>query len=101
LATSAAIVTAVAGTLTSMLEGEHVVVSDNPEATVMAARSVANSELDKDNDPAAPAISETAASSMLEKGSAIKRNQGYWYSGVIRGITTRYGLWIDSLTFAT
>ncbi len=55
-----------------MLEGRHVVLSDNPAAPVMAAGSVANSGLDKDNDPAAPAISEAAASSMLEKG---KRNK--------------------------
>ncbi len=71
-ATSAAIVMAVAGTLTSMLEGGRVVVSDNPAARVMAAGSVADSRLDEDDDPAAPAISEAAASSMLEKG---KRNK--------------------------
>ncbi len=58
--------------MTSMLEGGRVVVSDDPVATVMAAGSVANSGLDEDNDPAAPAISEAAASSMLEKG---KRNK--------------------------
>ncbi len=55
-----------------MLEGGRVVVFNDPAATVMAAGSVANSGLDKDNDPAAPAISEAAASSMLEKG---KRNK--------------------------
>ncbi len=44
------------------------VVSDDPAATVMAAGSVANSGLDKDDDPAAPTISEAAAFSMLEKG---------------------------------
>ena len=68
LATLAAVVTAVAGTLTLMLEGGRVVVSDNPAARVMAARSVADSGLDEDDDPAAPAISEATASSMLEKG---------------------------------
>ncbi len=68
----AAIVTAVAGMSTLMLEGGHVVISDNPAATVMAARSVANSGLDKDDDPVAPAISEAAASSMLEKGKRKK-----------------------------
>jgi hypothetical protein len=67
-ATSAAIVTAVAGMLMSMLGGGRMVVSVDPAATVMAAGSVADSGLDEDNDPAAPAISEAAASSMLEKG---------------------------------
>ncbi len=71
-AMSAAVVTVVAGTSTSMLEGGRVVVSNNPAATVMAAGSVANSRLDKDNDSAAPAISEAAASSMLEKGKGNK-----------------------------
>ncbi len=68
MATSAAIVTAVVGTSKSMLEGGCVVISDDPAATVMAARSVADSGLDEDDDPAAPAISEATASSMLEKG---------------------------------
>jgi hypothetical protein len=72
LATLAAVVTALAGTLTSMLEGERVVVSKDPAATVMAAGSVTDNGLDEDNDPTAPAISEAAASSMLEKG---KRNK--------------------------
>ncbi len=72
LAKSAAVVTAVAGTLTSMLEGGCGVVSDDPAATVMTARSVVDSRLDEDNDPAVPAISEAAASSMLENG---KRNK--------------------------
>jgi hypothetical protein len=63
-----AVVMAVAGMLMSMLEGGCVVVSDNPAVTVMAAGSVADSGLDEDNDPAAPTISEVAASSMLEKG---------------------------------
>ncbi len=71
-ATSAAVVTAVAGTSTSMLEGGRMVISDNPAGTVMAAGSVADSGLDKDNDPAAPAISEATASSMLEKGKGNK-----------------------------
>ncbi len=48
------------------------VVSDDPAAKAMAAGSVADSGLDEDNDPAAPAISEAAASSMLEKE---KRNK--------------------------
>jgi hypothetical protein len=69
---SAAVVTAVVGTSTTMLEGERVVISNNAAVTVVAAGSVADSRLDKDNDPAAPAISEAAASSMLEKG---KRNK--------------------------
>jgi hypothetical protein len=69
---SAAIVTAVAGTLTSMLKGGCIVVSDNPVVTVMAAGSVANSGLDKDDDTAAPAISKATASSMLEKGKGNK-----------------------------
>ncbi len=38
----------------------------------MAARSVVNSGLDEDDDPAAPAISEAAVSSMLEKGKCNK-----------------------------
>jgi hypothetical protein len=63
---------AVAGTLTLMLEGGRVVISDDPAVTVMAAGSVADSGLDEDDDPAAPAISEAAVSSMLEKG---KRNK--------------------------
>jgi hypothetical protein len=65
---TAAVVTAVAGTLTLMLEGGRVVISNYPAARVMAAGSVADSGLDEDDDPAAPAISEAAASSMLEKG---------------------------------
>jgi hypothetical protein len=85
-AMSAAVVTAVAGTLTLMLEGGRMVVSNNPAAMVMAAGSVADSRLDKDDDPAAPAISEAAASSMLEKGKG-KKN---WYSGVIRGSMRYY-----------
>ncbi len=71
-ATLAAVVTAVAGTSKSMLEGGCVVVSNEPVVTVMAAGSMADSRLDKDDDPAAPAISEAAASSILEKG---KRNK--------------------------
>jgi hypothetical protein len=71
-ATLAAIMAAVAGTLTLMLKGGHVVVFGNPAATLMAAGSVADSGIDKDNDPTAPAISEAAASSMLEKGKCNK-----------------------------
>jgi hypothetical protein len=71
-ATLAAVVTAVVGTSTLMLKGGRVVISDNPAVTVMAAGSVADSGLDEDDDPAAPTISEAAASSMLEKG---KRNK--------------------------
>ena len=72
LATLAAVVTAVAGPTTLMLKGGRVVVSNNPAVTVKAARSVADRGLDEDNDPAAPAISEATASSMLEKGKGNK-----------------------------
>jgi hypothetical protein len=58
--------------LTPTLKGGCMVVSGNAAATVMAARSVADGGIDVD-DPAAAAISaDDAASSMLEKGRAIK-----------------------------
>ncbi len=50
LATLAAVVTAVAGTLMLMLKEGCVVISDNPAAMVMAAGSVADSGLDEDDD---------------------------------------------------
>jgi hypothetical protein len=68
---SAAVVTAVALTLTPMLEGGRVFASDNATAMVMAARSVANGGIDVD-DPAAAARSDDAASGMLEKGKGNK-----------------------------
>jgi hypothetical protein len=55
-----------------MLKGGRLVVSEDNAAMVMAVGSVADSGLDEDDDPVAPAISEAAASSMLEKG---KRNK--------------------------
>jgi hypothetical protein len=64
-------VTAVAGTSTPMLEGGHVFASNDAEATVTAARSVADGGIDVD-DPAAAARSDDAASIMLEKGKGNK-----------------------------
>jgi hypothetical protein len=63
----AAIVTAVAVTLTPMLEGGCMFASDDAAATVTAARSVADGRIDVD-DPAAAARSDDAASIMLENG---------------------------------
>jgi hypothetical protein len=63
---------AVEGTLTSTLEGGHMVVSNNAAAaTVTAARSVANGGIDIDV-PAAAAMSAKAAASIMlgkEKGN--------------------------------
>ncbi len=68
---SAAVVTAVAGTLRPMLEGGCMFASDNATARVTAARSVADGGIDVD-DPAAAARSDDAVSSMLEKGKGNK-----------------------------
>ncbi len=69
----AAVVMAVAGTLTSTLEGGHMVVSnDAAVATVMAARSVADGRIDIDVPAAATMSAKAAASIMLEKGKGNK-----------------------------
>ncbi len=65
MAKLAAIVMAVAGTLTSTLEGGHIVVSDDAAAaTVTAAGSVADGAIDIDV-PAAAAMSAKAAASIM------------------------------------
>ncbi len=59
------------GTLTSTLEGGHMVVSDNAAAaTVTAAGSVADGGIDIDVPAAATMSADDAASSMLEKREA-------------------------------
>ncbi len=69
MAKSAAVVTAVAGTSTSTLEGGHMVVSnDAAAATVTAAGSVADGGINIDVPAATPMSADDAASSMLEKG---------------------------------
>ena len=57
--------------LTSMRKGECVLAFDNAVATVTTARSVADDGIDVD-DPTMAAISDDAASSMLEKGNCNK-----------------------------
>jgi len=56
---------------TPMLKGGCVLAFDDAAATVTAARSVTNNGIDID-DPTAAAISDHAASSMLEKGTCNK-----------------------------
>jgi hypothetical protein len=73
LAKSAAVVTAVVGTLTLMLEGGHMVISNNASAaTVMAAGSVADGVIDIDVPAAAAMSAKAPASIMLEKGKGNK-----------------------------
>jgi hypothetical protein len=74
LAKLAAVVTAVAGTLMSTLEGGHMVVSDDAAAgTVTAAGSVADGGIDIDVPAAAAMSAKAAASIMLGKGKGDKK----------------------------